>query len=448
MNNKLKEFLDNVCGYIRHKSVHEEVRSELENHIEDVKNGYIEKGFAEEKALDMAILDMGDCSEIGKKLDRQHRPKTEWSIFALTAIIALIGGIIMFASSKFQSHQAVDFGRYILFGLMGVAVSTILYFFDYTKLKKFTLPIYITAFVLLIVTLTFGNGDIGRRFLKIGSLTISSEYTSLLFLIAFAGFIEKFRGSGNIAIMYLAMIGGASLLPIIMLPNLAQAFILLISYGCLLLAATLRGHFGGQRKFQLWSLGGIFASLCIISLTAILSTPYRLDRVISFITRGNSDPMGIGWQQSMADKWLSISKLFGKSTDLVQGYPIDMAMPEVTTDYILINIISTLGWAVGIVLILAVGALIVRMTVTSRKIKNEYGFFLSFGFCIALSVQFIINILMNFNLFPLMGVSLPFVSYGGMGYIVNMAFVGIILSVWRRNNLILQNKEAYRKVNL
>lgn len=60
--------------------------------------------------------------------------------------------------------------------------------------------------------------------------------------------------------------------------------------------------------------------------------------------------------------------------------------------------------------------------------------------CIIISAQFLISILINFNLFPLMGINMPFVSYSGTGYVINMALIGIVLSVWRRNNLI-SNKD-------
>ena len=93
-------------------------------------------------------------------------------------------------------------------------------------------------------------------------------------------------------------------------------------------------------------------------------------------------------------------------------------------------------------MILLIGIFIVRMFMTTSKIKNCYGFYLSMSACTILSAQFLINILMNFNLFPLMSFNMPFVSYGGTGYVVNMALVGIILSVWRRNNLISYKEEV------
>ena len=90
----------------------------------------------------------------------------------------------------------------------------------------------------------------------------------------------------------------------------------------------------------------------------------------------------------------------------------------------------------GLGLIIAVAAFIIRMFAVTRKIKNDYGFYLSLSSCVILSLQFILSILVNLNMFPLASVSMPFISYGGTNYIVDMILLGIILSVWRRNNIV------------
>jgi cell division protein FtsW (lipid II flippase) len=447
MNNKIVSFLDNVCIHINCKSAHKDIQDELTNHILELRDEYLHQGNTEEKALDMAIATMGDCNEIGNQLDKQHKPQTEWSLIILTAFIALIGGAVMYSSSKFNSFQSVSFEKYLLYAFIGITVTAGLYFFDYTKLKKLALPIYLVTFAILVSTIISTENVNGRKFMMIGSFSLSSNYATLLFLIAFTGFIEKFRGKGGISIAYLMGIGGISLLPIMMLPNLSQALILLTVYTILTFSAVRRRHFGGNRRIQLFSLGGVMMLGMSALAIRIISEPYRLDRVASFITRGKTDPLGNGWQQVMADNWLAVSKLFGKTTETVSGYGIDRAMPGATTDYVLINVIATLGWAVGIALVASVALFIIRMFVTTRRVRNDYGYYLSLSSCTVLSAQFVISILINFNLFPLMGMSLPFISYSGTGYIVSMALVGIILSVWRRNNLIAASKKPVLNKN-
>ncbi len=436
MDNKISSFLDNVCIHINCKSLHKDIREELTNHIIELRDRYLRQGSTEETALDMAIASMGDCDEIGSRLNKQHKPQTEWSIIILTAIIAIIGGIIMFTSSKFESLQAVSFEKYLLFAFIGIAVTAALYFFDYTKLKRLALPIYLLTFAALIFTICTGNITAGRKYISFVGLSLSSNYATLLFLIAFAGFMEKLKNKGGLAVAYLIGIGSVSLLPIMLLPSLSQALVLLAGYAVLTFSAVRRGHFGGSRRLQLFSLGGIAAAGMLALAVSVISEPHRFRRIAVFIARGRNDPSGSGWQQVMADNWLSVSKLFGKTTETISGYGIDMAMPSATTHYVLINVIATLGWAAGIAIIVFAALFILRMLMTAKRVKNSYGYYLSLASCTVLSVQFIISILMNFNLFPPMGVSLPFISYGGTDYVIDMALVGVILSVWRRNNLI------------
>ncbi len=386
--------------HIRSKELHKNVRDELAHH-----------------------------EEIATSLNKQHKPKTEWSVIGLVSIIAVVGGIIMFTSSKFETAQAVSFYRYLLFALIGIGVMIGFYFFDYTRLKKLTLPMYLIAFALLIFVLFSGGESHGRKFLMIGDVLISSDYLTILFLISFSGFLEKRRGKGSLAIVELLLLAFISVIPIMMLPHLSQSVILLIGYAVLIITAVKKNYFEGNRKKQLLWLIGVGATAISIAVIDILSKPYKLERITAFLSSN-------GFIYDRVDNWLAISNWFGKTPATVSGYGLELGMPEVTTGYVLVNVIATLGWMVGIALVLVIGVFIIRIFMITRKIKNDYGFYLSLAASTALSVQFLISILSNFNLSPILGMSMPFVSYGSVGYVVNMAFVGIILSVWRRNDLL------------
>ncbi len=439
MDKRIVDFLDAVCLHIRCREIHKDIRDEITNHIDELTEEYEKQGYDNDRAIDMAISAMGDCDKIGRRLDKQHRPRTEWSLIGLTAIIAVIGGIVMFTSSKFESGQAVSFQKYLLFSVVGVAVLAGMYLFDYTRLKKLALPMYFIALLMVLFSIFTGAKVNGRSYLVIGRMTISSDYTLIMFMAAIAGFIEKSRSKGGKAFAGVLVLAFISLLAVMALPSYSTAIVLAVCYVVLILTSVIKNHFGGNRKTQLASLGGIsvFVFCCI---SYYITT--RPDRILSFITRGKSDPSGAGYAQIMADKWLAASSLLGKTTGTVNGYYIDKGMPDLTTSYVLVNIIATLGWVVGIALILAVAVYIGRMFLTTRKIKNNFGLLLSLGASTTLSVQFILCILVNLNLFPLMSTNMPFVSYGGVGYAVNMALAGLILSIWRRNNVIGTSPKA------
>lgn len=420
MNEKITDFLDDVCSHIKYKEIHNEIREELTEHILET---------AENIGIEQAVLRMGNSLEIGENLNKQHKPKTEWSIIGLIVIITAISGIAMYASSNLQGYSSIDFTKYLVFDAIGILVMLGVYFFDYTKLKNFSLPIYCMAMILIGISLISGDYVDGRAFLRIAGITLSTEYAIALFVISFAGFVEKYHGQGFYAIIKLGVLGIFSFIAMITVPNVSGMVVMAITYAVLVLVAVVRNYFGGSKKSQLMSLfsfGGIVSLFCVFS---IVKVPYRVS-------------LNTGYQQVMADRWLAVSQWFGKTNTVMRGYGFENSMPAITTDYVLINIILTLGWVVGIVLISAITLFIIRMFMTSKKIKNDYGFYLSLSACIVLSAQFIISILLNFNLIPLTGMSMPFVSYGGTGYVVNMALVGIVLAVWRRNNWLTKTQKS------
>ena len=93
--NKISAFLDQICLHISCKAVHSEVRQELSEHIDELKDTYLSEGLNEDEALGKAIAAMGDADVIGTRLDKQHRPQIEWSLLLLTVLIALFGGAAM-----------------------------------------------------------------------------------------------------------------------------------------------------------------------------------------------------------------------------------------------------------------------------------------------------------------------------------------------------------------
>ena len=434
MSEKINSFLDAVCGHVKCKSVHKDIRDELTSHINELKDTYLQETQDEEGALEMAISAMGDCEKIGKHLDKQHRPQTEWSLVGLTAFIALIGGTVTFMSRSWE-RTPVNFSRYSVCVIIGIVVMIGLTFFDYTKLKKLSWPTYLSALSILAVVLFQGtrlNGVV--RFIWIGGSAISVDFTTLLFLAAFAGFVDKSRGTGITAIIKLSVIALISVIPVVMQPNILQALILLLGYSVLITGAIIKNHFGGSKRQQAVLFGAIICFGGLLSFGFLFSDMYRTERLNHwlsiFTSRGQLDPIGMGYQQVVADKLMSSSSIFGAAAEN------KWLMPNLTTDYALVNVFATLGRISGFVLILAVAVYIFRMFMTTRKIKSNYGFYLSLGACTVLSAQFLTGILVNFNLLPPASTYIPFISYGGVGYIVSMAFIGLMLSAWRRNNLL------------
>ena len=104
MHNYISRFLDDVCEQIKYKNTHEHVSEELQCHIGELTDKYIENGMDEIEAVKKAVKQMGNPVDIGKKLDKIHRPKTEWSIISLIGVMILIGGVALFSIEIGRAH--------------------------------------------------------------------------------------------------------------------------------------------------------------------------------------------------------------------------------------------------------------------------------------------------------------------------------------------------------
>ena len=83
----IKEFLENVCNEIKYKPIREDISEELSLHIQEQKEDYMKEGFDERNAEEKAVSNMGEAEEIGKKLNKIHRPKFDWILFIVVAVL-------------------------------------------------------------------------------------------------------------------------------------------------------------------------------------------------------------------------------------------------------------------------------------------------------------------------------------------------------------------------
>lgn len=437
MNKKTDEFLGKVCGEIRYRKIHPEIQEELKLHIEELTEEYRSQGYSEEEALSKAVLSMGDAKELGKSLDKQHKPQMGWGILLLTVAASLFG-ILLMCIPQYPGRQGGTMKQMLFFMALGIPVLLGTYFFDYTKLKKYPRFFYLAGLFLLITCSFIGKSVNGiRSYLVLGPIRVYVPGVLIvLFMISFCGFVERYRGQGIFGIATLIGLAFVSLLVFLTFPCLSYAFFLGISYAVVLLKTIYSNYYSSDGKKQFYMLFTGFVVLGILAVTvSFIAFPHRVERLLLFLDKGASDAMNSGWIYAISNKILSASRWIGHANLIPEG-DIGWIMPDLTEDFALLNIIGNYGWAYGVIVILIAATLILRMFVVSFRVKQSFGKNLSLGCCLLLSIQFICSILMNLGYFPIISVSLPFISYGGSMYLINVFLVGIILCVWRRNRIL------------
>ncbi len=444
MNKYISEFLRQVCHQIKYKKIHRDISKELLGHIDEIKDEYIENGMTEEEAIKRAVKQMGNPIDIGKDLNKTHKPKTEWSIVLLITMMILVGGgvLISIARDTASSISMSQFLKsYLVYTFLGIMICLACYFSDYTKLEKYSLHIFVATIIFLFIGKWFSNTINGIPYIVIGPISFRPVSTAIpLFLISFPGLLTRWKIDNAKDMLKLFVLTVLAIYMCLMQPSLVSAMLLGCGFLSIFTIAMMNKKFKGKRKKLFFLIyGSAIGGLGLILFLRIIHSPYILKRLYSFFNP-KQDPLGQGYIYLTMQKILSGARLFGKGDGLYinhQSIGGKFALPMINSEFVFTYIVSAFGWIAGIVVILISLLTILRMFLAIERIYSTYGKYVAASIVTVFSLQIIGNILMNLGIFPLMGISLPLISYGGSDCITNMALIGFMLGIYRRKDLIL-----------
>ena len=448
---QIKDFLEKVCNEIKYKPIREEISKELENHIEESKEAYIHKGESEENAINKAISDMGDAEVIGKTLNKIHKPKLDYKLIILFLILLcftfLVAGIKT-TSHVFSEGEGPFFIKTIVYLIIGFIVGLAIYFMDYMKIIKYSNYIYIASSILIIYTVLFSNYQVnGIPYLNVGNIfTVSISTVAMpLFLISFIGFIQnvgkhkvEFRVLNletiqiDKSLIKVIILSVFSLLLLASIPSLTSAFILGIAY---MIIATVKIIKDSHKKVtNLLKLCGVIFALGIICIITLTTAPYRLERIVTTF-HPETDPEGAGWLGINRKLVIESASMFGEAEDMSNA----IELFDEGAEYAFTSILAHYGWIVAGILLVTIILISIKLIINSIKVKDDYGKMLIIGISCLFIFQSVFNVLMNLNLWFESGFELPFVSYGGTGLIMNMACLALVLSIYRRKDILISS---------
>jgi rod shape determining protein RodA len=160
---------------------------------------------------------------------------------------------------------------------------------------------------------------------------------------------------------------------------------------------------------------------------------YQKDRVMGFFFP-DRDPLGTNYNVIQSKVAIGSAGIFGKGFG--QGSQAQLGfLPEAQTDFIFAAFTEEWGIAGGILIILSFGYLIYRNARIGLDAGNNFGRFVCLGAAILFIAQFIFNVGSNLALTPVIGVTFPFLSYGGSSLLTNFVLIGIIQSIFMRRSI-------------
>lgn len=453
---QIKEFLNNVCEQIKYKPIREDIAKELENHIEESKENYIQEGMEEKLAEEKAIKQMGEAEEIGKELNKIHKPKLDWKLLLIVEILLCFGFLVVFIRIENGIEGLVnssDIGKYLTFLIIGIILGIIIYFFDYRKLSKYSNIIYLIATGLIVWALLYGRMVNGIPYVYITNFIsfVPTVFSMPLYIIAFVGFINDLNKESklqntiskyvnikiNVNLLKVIILGIFSLMLFMLIPSMASAGILGLTYMILATVKIVQVRENISRNIiKLW---GSVILIGIIFLTFILGvSPFRWNR-LQVTINPESDPEGGGWIAINRKEIIESAKVWGEAENMSNA--IDLF--DEGTDSAFIALLAHYGWDVSIAIVLVIVAFSIKLILNAITIKDNYGKFLIIGISSMFILQSVFNILINLNLWIDFSINLPFISYGGANLIINIMSLALILSIYRRKDICFK----YNKLN-
>ena len=367
--------------------------------------------------------------------------KQKFDYFLLgTVIFLLFTGILILASASASiSEEKIGISNYylkhqIIFGIL----PGLFFLFFFLKIKKETLqklalPIFLTSLLFLILVLIppFGSGAKGaNRWVDFGFISFQpSEFFKIGFILYLASWLknrEKFSSKKENRLFSKNLV----LFVIILVPIIALLYLQpdLSTLGITCIVAFLMYFLWGAPLKQVLFL---FLIGILIFSAFVLTSPYRMNRFLTFFNPEFDDSMGKGWH--MKQVLITIGSGGWRGLGLGLSRQKFGFLPETMSDSIFAILAEETGFAGSTVLIILFLLFLRQGFKIANRADNSFLKLAAFGITCWITIQAFFNIAGMIKLFPMAGIPLPFLSYGGSATIAGLMGVGILLNISKQS---------------
>ncbi len=356
------------------------------------------------------------------KINVKSVGKTDWILLLVSLTLTLIGLFVIYSLSL-DAEGLTRFHKQLIALFIGLVVFGLISFFDFRKIGGWSYVLYLGGVLLLVLVLVFGIEIRGTKgWFILGPFSFQPvEYVKIASVLALSYFISKQdRRDWSVWIKSFFLLL-PSLILLGMQPDFGPIFILLLIW------FVLNAAFGLTKKG--------FVVLVMLALFVFIAgwffvlSPEQKGRITVFLNP-DRDPAGQGFQVKQSIIAVGSGGLVGKG--LGQGVQSQLRfLPEASTDFIFASFLEQIGF-VGFLFIMSLwGLFFWRCIGIIRLSSDSFSFFLSLSIFTLFFVQTFINIAMNIGLSPIVGLPLPFLSYGGSALIFEYAGLGFLESIFR-----------------
>ena len=351
-------------------------------------------------------------------------------LVAVTSLVMLGVVMVLSASAVVSINNSSSawslFRRQLLWVGVGSVAMLVMMRVDYRRLRALAAPAMATSCFALLVVILPGLGETrngATRWLPVGPLSFQpSEFAKLALILFIADLLSRpgrpmseTRITVRPALVVTSVVVGLLMIQ----PHLGAILVIGVTTGTMMFIA------GAPMRHML----GVAGSGIALAGVMVVATPWRLARLLAFRDPW-ADPTNAGYQ--------SLQSLHAITVGGVSGVGLGGSrakwgfLPEAHTDFIFDIVAEELGLIGAATVLLIFTVITVAGVVASLRAPDRFGMLLALGITMWIVAQAVFNLGAVMSLLPVMGVTLPFLSFGGSSLVVTMAGVGILLNVARQ----------------
>jgi rod shape determining protein RodA len=365
-------------------------------------------------------------------IDRRLAQHIDVLLLVLVAAIVSMGVTTVYSATYAQSQNQMSplVWRQMLWAAGGVVLMLALLLFDYRKLERYAYVIYVAVLGLLVLVPLAGFLSGGsRRWIHLGFFALQpSELAKLALILVLARFFHRDSARESYGLKDVIVPVGLCAIPAVLTfaqPDLGSAAVM----GFVLVSVVLVAGLRVRVMAALALAAALGVSVAGQKLWAHLK-PYQQKRVLTFLNP-ESDPLGAGYHLIQSKIAVGSGMLWGKG--FLHGTQNRLQfLPEQHTDFIFSVFAEEWGFVGCALLTLLYAAVILRGLQIVSRAKDRFGALVAFGVVSMIFWQAFVNVAMTTGLLPVVGITLPFFSYGGSSMVTLMLGVGLLLNVAMR----------------
>ncbi len=361
-------------------------------------------------------------------IDRRLFTNFDWTLYGLVVLIAAIGVVNNYSASASYSQVGTPFFiKQIYWIVAGLITVVLVCSIDYHILEDVAYWIYGALLLLLIVVLVAGKSSMGAtRWLHLGFISIQpSEPMKIVIIAVFARFFSNHPPAQGIAIRdlgYPLLLLGGPVILIMKQPDLGTAILVI------LIACTMMVYVGVR-----WTT---IVSVLLAAIPAVtlgwhyMLREYQKNRILDFINP-ERDPLGSGYHIIQSKIAVGSGGILGKG--FLAGTQSHLRfLPEQHTDFAFSVFAEEWGFIGCLIMLVLYLFLILWGLHIAGRCNDRFGSLVAVGVTAMLFWHIVINMGMVIGIFPVVGVPLPFFSYGGTSMITSMVGMSILLNISMR----------------